>query len=183
VDRSPKPAWARPRHRHRRRPRSSAPPATKQAVELLMNDPATEGIVMIGEIGGRHKASRPLDKEPATRSPSWASLLAKPPPPRRRTGPRWCHRGWGRRRPPPKWPSSCASAVSTSDAGRDWRNHAAGTRAGPQGLARPTLLTLNTKAPTWAGAFWRESLLRIQRWPMPTLHNFSSHEPHRSVAD
>ncbi|MGB0432673.1 MAG: succinate--CoA ligase subunit alpha [Bacteroidia bacterium] len=30
--------------------------STKQAVELLMNDPETEGIVMIGEIGGNYEA-------------------------------------------------------------------------------------------------------------------------------
>ncbi len=30
--------------------------STKQAVELLMNDPETEGIVMIGEIGGQYEA-------------------------------------------------------------------------------------------------------------------------------
>ena len=29
---------------------------TKEAVELLMNDPETEGIVMIGEIGGSMEA-------------------------------------------------------------------------------------------------------------------------------
>ncbi|HPK09381.1 MAG TPA: succinate--CoA ligase subunit alpha, partial [Saprospiraceae bacterium] len=29
---------------------------TKEAVELLMNDPETEGIVMIGEIGGNYEA-------------------------------------------------------------------------------------------------------------------------------
>jgi succinyl-CoA synthetase alpha subunit len=30
--------------------------STKQAVEMLMNDPETEGIVMIGEIGGQYEA-------------------------------------------------------------------------------------------------------------------------------
>src|SRR5690606_33087921 len=29
---------------------------TKEAVELLMNDPGTEGIIMIGEIGGQMEA-------------------------------------------------------------------------------------------------------------------------------
>ena len=36
--------------------------ATKDAVEMLMNDPETEGIVMIGEIGGNYEPVAPLDK-------------------------------------------------------------------------------------------------------------------------
>jgi hypothetical protein len=40
---------------------SGASTGTKEAVELLMNDPATEGIIMIGEIGGGMEADVVLD--------------------------------------------------------------------------------------------------------------------------
>jgi succinyl-CoA synthetase alpha subunit len=42
---------------------------TKEAVELLMNDPETECIVMIGEIGGQLEADAALDKADGNRKP------------------------------------------------------------------------------------------------------------------
>ena len=64
---------------------------TKEAVELLMNDPETEGIVMIGEIGGgmEAEAARWI-KEHGTKPVSWfycrTNCSSRPP-----HGPRWCY--------------------------------------------------------------------------------------------
>ncbi len=54
---------------------------TKEAVELLMMDPETEGIVMIGEIGGGMEAEAAHWIRPtATKSRSLDSLPARLPP-------------------------------------------------------------------------------------------------------
>ena len=60
---------------------------TKQAVELLMNDPATEGIVMIGEIGGgmEAEAARWI-KETGNRKPVVGFIAGQTAPPGRRMG-------------------------------------------------------------------------------------------------
>ena len=59
---------------------------TKEAVELLMNDPATEGIVMIGEIGGgmEAEAARWI-KENGTK-PVVGFIAGQTAPPGRRMG-------------------------------------------------------------------------------------------------
>ncbi|MGI4833912.1 MAG: succinate--CoA ligase subunit alpha [Janthinobacterium lividum] len=60
---------------------------TKQAVELLMNDPATEGIVMIGEIGGgmEAEAARWI-KESGNKKPVVGFIAGQTAPPGRRMG-------------------------------------------------------------------------------------------------
>ena len=51
---------------------------TKEAVELLMNDPETEGIVMIGEIGGSMEAEAASWIKDNSRS-RWSDLLPDKP--------------------------------------------------------------------------------------------------------
>lgn len=60
---------------------------TKQAVELLMNDPETEGIVMIGEIGGgmEAEAARWI-KENGNKKPVVGFIAGQTAPPGRRMG-------------------------------------------------------------------------------------------------
>ena len=60
---------------------------TKQAVELLMNDPETEGIVMIGEIGGgmEAEAARWI-KADGNRKPVVGFIAGQTAPPGRRMG-------------------------------------------------------------------------------------------------
>lgn len=60
---------------------------TKEAVELLMNDPETEGIVMIGEIGGNYEpvAARWI-KENGNRKPVVGFIAGQTAPPGRRMG-------------------------------------------------------------------------------------------------
>ncbi|TVT37639.1 succinate--CoA ligase subunit alpha [Hymenobacter setariae] len=60
---------------------------TKQAVELLMNDPETEGIVMIGEIGGgmEAEAARWI-KESGNKKPVVGFIAGQTAPPGRRMG-------------------------------------------------------------------------------------------------
>ena len=60
---------------------------TKQAVELLMNDPETEGIVMIGEIGGgmEAEAARWI-KETGNTKPVVGFIAGQTAPPGRRMG-------------------------------------------------------------------------------------------------
>ena len=60
---------------------------TKDAVELLMNDPETEGIVMIGEIGGSYEpvAARWI-KETGNRKPVVGFIAGQTAPPGRRMG-------------------------------------------------------------------------------------------------
>jgi len=60
---------------------------TKEAVEMLMNDPETEGIVMIGEIGGNYEpvAARWI-KEDGNRKPVVGFIAGQTAPPGRRMG-------------------------------------------------------------------------------------------------
>ncbi len=60
---------------------------TKDAVELLMNDPETEGIVMIGEIGGSYEpvAARWI-KETGNKKPVVGFIAGQTAPPGRRMG-------------------------------------------------------------------------------------------------
>ena len=60
---------------------------TKEAVEMLMNDPETEGIVMIGEIGGNYEpvAARWI-KENGNKKPVVGFIAGQTAPPGRRMG-------------------------------------------------------------------------------------------------
>lgn len=60
---------------------------TKEAVELLMNDPETKGIVMIGEIGGNYEpvAARWI-KENGNKKPVVGFIAGQTAPPGRRMG-------------------------------------------------------------------------------------------------
>ena len=60
---------------------------TKQAIELLMNDPETEGIVMIGEIGGgmEAEAARWI-RETGNKKPVVGFIAGQTAPPGRRMG-------------------------------------------------------------------------------------------------
>src|SRR6187401_2825909 len=60
---------------------------TKEAVELLMNDPETEGIVMIGEIGGNMEAEAAnWIKENGNKKPVVGFIAGQTAPPGRRMG-------------------------------------------------------------------------------------------------
>ncbi len=59
---------------------------TKDAVELLMNDPATEGIVMIGEIGGGMEAEAANWIKANSRKPVVGFIAGQTAPPGRRMG-------------------------------------------------------------------------------------------------
>jgi succinyl-CoA synthetase alpha subunit len=61
--------------------------STKEAVELLMNDPDTDGIVMIGEIGGQYEpqAARWI-QEDGNRKPVVGFIAGQTAPPGRRMG-------------------------------------------------------------------------------------------------
>ncbi|GGB04827.1 succinate--CoA ligase subunit alpha [Puia dinghuensis] len=59
---------------------------TKEAVELLMNDPATEGIVMIGEIGGSMEADAARWIKDNNRKPVVGFIAGQTAPPGRRMG-------------------------------------------------------------------------------------------------
>ncbi len=59
---------------------------TKEAVELLMNDPATEGIVMIGEIGGGMEAEAARWIKENSRKPVVGFIAGQTAPPGRRMG-------------------------------------------------------------------------------------------------
>jgi len=61
--------------------------STKEAVELLMNDPDTDGIVMIGEIGGQYEpqAARWI-KENGNKKPVVGFIAGQTAPPGRRMG-------------------------------------------------------------------------------------------------
>jgi succinyl-CoA synthetase alpha subunit len=60
---------------------------TKDAVELLMNDPETDAIVMIGEIGGNYEttAARWI-KETGNKKPVVGFIAGQTAPPGRRMG-------------------------------------------------------------------------------------------------
>ena len=59
---------------------------TKEAVELLMNDPATEGIIMIGEIGGSMEADAANWIKDNVRKPVVGFIAGQTAPPGRRMG-------------------------------------------------------------------------------------------------
>ena len=59
---------------------------TKEAVELLMNDPATEGIIMIGEIGGSMEADAANWIKENMRKPVVGFIAGQTAPPGRRMG-------------------------------------------------------------------------------------------------
>lgn len=59
---------------------------TKEAVELLMNDPATEGIIMIGEIGGSMEADAANWIKDNLRKPVVGFIAGQTAPPGRRMG-------------------------------------------------------------------------------------------------
>ena len=59
---------------------------TKEAVELLMNDPGTEGIVMIGEIGGSMEAEAARWIKENSRKPVVGFIAGQTAPPGRRMG-------------------------------------------------------------------------------------------------
>ncbi|MFY0601061.1 MAG: succinate--CoA ligase subunit alpha [Cyclobacteriaceae bacterium] len=61
--------------------------STKEAVQLLMNDPETEAIVMIGEIGGNYEAeAAKWVKEDGNRKPVVGFIAGQTAPPGRRMG-------------------------------------------------------------------------------------------------
>jgi succinyl-CoA synthetase alpha subunit len=59
---------------------------TREAVELLMNDPETEGIVMIGEIGGSMEAEAARWIKDNNRKPVVGFIAGQTAPPGRRMG-------------------------------------------------------------------------------------------------
>ena len=59
---------------------------TKEAVELLMNDPGTEGIVMIGEIGGSMEAEAARWIKQNSKKPVVGFIAGQTAPPGRRMG-------------------------------------------------------------------------------------------------
>jgi succinyl-CoA synthetase alpha subunit len=59
---------------------------TKEAVELLMNDPGTEGIVMIGEIGGSMEAEAARWVKANNRKPVVGFIAGQTAPAGRRMG-------------------------------------------------------------------------------------------------
>ena len=59
---------------------------TKEAVELLMNDPATEGIIMIGEIGGSMEADAAHWIKDNLKKPVVGFIAGQTAPPGRRMG-------------------------------------------------------------------------------------------------
>jgi len=59
---------------------------TKEAVELLMNDPGTDGIVMIGEIGGNMEAEAARWIKENSRKPVVGFIAGQTAPPGRRMG-------------------------------------------------------------------------------------------------
>src|ERR1700742_186393 len=59
---------------------------TKEAVELLMNDPETEGIIIIGEIGGTYEADAARWIKENNRKPVVGFIAGQTAPPGRRMG-------------------------------------------------------------------------------------------------
>lgn len=59
---------------------------TKEAVELLMNDPETEGVIMIGEIGGNMEAEAAKWLKDNMRKPVVGFIAGQTAPPGRRMG-------------------------------------------------------------------------------------------------
>ncbi|MBL7753264.1 MAG: succinate--CoA ligase subunit alpha, partial [Chitinophagaceae bacterium] len=59
---------------------------TREAVELLMNDPQTEGIIMIGEIGGGMEAEAASWLKDNMRKPVVGFIAGQTAPPGRRMG-------------------------------------------------------------------------------------------------
>jgi succinyl-CoA synthetase alpha subunit len=59
---------------------------TKEAVQLLMNDPGTEGIIMIGEIGGSMESEAAYWIKENNRKPVVGFIAGQTAPPGRRMG-------------------------------------------------------------------------------------------------
>jgi succinyl-CoA synthetase alpha subunit len=59
---------------------------TKEAVEMLMNDPETDGIIMIGEIGGNMEAEAAYWLKDNMRKPVVGFIAGQTAPPGRRMG-------------------------------------------------------------------------------------------------
>lgn len=59
---------------------------TKEAVEMLMNDPETDGIIMIGEIGGNMEAEAAMWLKDNMRKPVVGFIAGQTAPPGRRMG-------------------------------------------------------------------------------------------------
>jgi len=59
---------------------------TKEAVEMLMNDPETDGIIMIGEIGGTMEAEAAMWLKDNMRKPVVGFIAGQTAPPGRRMG-------------------------------------------------------------------------------------------------
>ncbi|MEL4419576.1 succinate--CoA ligase subunit alpha, partial [Shewanella algae] len=59
---------------------------TKEAVELLMNDPETDGIIMIGEIGGSMEADAARWIKDNKKKPVVGFIAGQTAPPGRRMG-------------------------------------------------------------------------------------------------
>jgi succinyl-CoA synthetase alpha subunit len=79
ADQVVKAGWASPRPSASAATPSSAPPRL-EAVQLFANDPETEAIVMIGEIGGDLEIQAANGSKPTARNPSSASSPVKPRP-------------------------------------------------------------------------------------------------------
>jgi succinyl-CoA synthetase alpha subunit len=70
---------------------------TKEALELFINDPETEAVVMIGEIGGSLEAEAARWYKASGSTKPVVGFIAGQTAPKGRTGARWCYCRWCRR--------------------------------------------------------------------------------------